>query len=370
MTQVRLSQVSKAYGKHAKGPLAVEKVSFEVNDGEFFIMLGPSGCGKTSTLRMIAGLEDITGGDIYLDGKRVNALSPGQRNLAMAFEAYALYPPLDVYENLAYGLRANRVPAREIDKRVHEIVDLLEMDAILKTHPRELSGGQQQLVSLARSLVRGAPLLLLDEPLSHLEPARRFRVRTAVRDFTTKEKMTVIYVTHDQVEATALADRIAVMSMGHLQQVGTPTELWDAPVNRFVAGFIGEPSMNFLKADVFHNKELLSPLAKADSSSSTIDETLFGIRPQDVYIVDQESTPDMPVMDGLVSSMQWLGHESQLFCTVDSLPVIVVLPPNVPMNFTPNQPVRLAAQTQHIHLFHTDGARLAQMQRGVESRTM
>jgi len=209
MTHVRLSQVSKAYGKKidAKSPLAVENVSFEVKDGEFFVMLGPSGCGKTSTLRMIAGLEEITAGEIYLDGKRVNTLSPGQRNLAMAFEAYALYPPLNVYENLAYGLRARRVPQREIDQRVQEIADLLEMDAMLKRQPRELSGGQQQLVSLARALVRGAPLLLLDEPLSHLEPARRFRVRTAVREFTTKAGMTVIYVTHDQVEATALEHR-------------------------------------------------------------------------------------------------------------------------------------------------------------------
>lgn len=366
MTQVRLSQVSKAYGKNvgAKSPLAVEKVSFEVNDGEFFIMLGPSGCGKTSTLRMIAGLEGITSGDIYLDGKRVNTLTPGQRNLAMAFEAYALYPPLNVYENLAYGLRARHIPAREIDKRVHEITDLLEMEALLKTHPRELSGGQQQLVSLARALVRGAPLLLLDEPLSHLEPARRFRVRTAVRDFTTKEKMTVIYVTHDQVEATALADRIAVMSMGHLQQVGTPTELWNTPVNKFVAGFIGEPSMNFLKAGAFHNDGLLSTVKNAASSATATGETLVGIRPQDVRIVNEASTPDMPVMDGTVSSMQWLGHESQLFCTVDSVPVIVVLPPNVPMNFHPNTPIRLGTQIQHMHVFDANGVRVEQMQRG------
>ena len=364
MTRVRLSQVSKAYGKNAKGPLAVEKVSFEVNDGEFFIMLGPSGCGKTSTLRMIAGLEDITAGDIYLDDKRVNTLTPGQRNLAMAFEAYALYPPLNVYENLAYGLRARRVSSREIDKRVHEITDLLEMEALLKTLPRELSGGQQ--------LVRGTPLLLLDEPLSHLEPARRFRVRTAVRDFTTREKMTVIYVTHDQVEATALADRIAVMSVGHLRQVGTPTELWNTPTTKFVAGFIGEPSMNFLHTSAFRNRDVLVSLqsASAASSSSTTDETLIGIRPQDMHIVTEANASDIPVMDGVVSSMQWLGHESQLFCTVDSVPVIVVLPPNVPMNFKPDTPIQLSASIRHMHLFDAEGMRVVQVQRGMEPRTV
>lgn len=372
MTQVRLSQVSKAYGKkiRANSPLAVDKVSFEVNSGEFFIMLGPSGCGKTSTLRMIAGLEDITGGEIYLAGKLVNKLSPGQRNLAMAFEAYALYPPLNVYENLAYGLRARHVPVHEIDTRVHEIAALLEMEGTLKTHPRELSGGQQQLVSLARALVRGAPLLLLDEPLSHLEPARRFRVRTAVRDFTTKMKMTVIYVTHDQVEATALADRIAVMSVGHLQQVGTPTELWNTPTSKFVAGFIGEPSMNFLNIGAFRNKELLSAFKTANTNSSlaVTDDTVVGIRPQDIRIVDDTNARDMAVVDGVISNMQWLGHESQLYCMVNSVPVIIVLPPNVPMNFQANKPIRLGTQVEHMHLFNAHGVRVEQAQTGVESR--
>ncbi len=372
MTQVRLSQVSKAYGKKISpnSPLAVDNVSFQVNSGEFFIMLGPSGCGKTSTLRMIAGLESITAGEIYLDDKLVNKLSPGQRNLAMAFEAYALYPPLNVYENLAYGLRARRMPTREIDKRVQEIAALLEMEAMLKTHPRELSGGQQQLVSLARALVRGAPLLLLDEPLSHLEPARRFRVRTAVRDFTTREGMTVIYVTHDQVEATALADRIAVMSVGHLQQVGTPTELWSLPTNRFVAGFIGEPSMNFLNIGAFRNKTLLSAFKATNTSSSmnVTDDTLVGIRPQDIRIVDETISSDMAVVDGVVSNMQWLGHESQLYCMVDSVPVITVLPPNVSLNFRTNAPIQLGTDIQHLHLFDANGVRVEQVQRGVESQ--
>ena len=370
MTQVRLSQVSKAYGKKitTNTPLAVDKVSFEVNSGEFFIMLGPSGCGKTSTLRMIAGLEDITAGEIYLDDKLVNKLTPGQRNLAMAFEAYALYPPLNVYENLAYGLRARRVPNREIDARVNEVAELLEMEATLRIHPRELSGGQQQLVSLARALVRGAPLLLLDEPLSHLEPARRFRVRTAVRDFTTKRKMTVIYVTHDQVEATALADRIAVMSVGHLQQVGTPTELWNTPTTKFVAGFIGEPSMNFLNLGAFHNRELLSTFKTANTNSSLAvnDETVVGVRPQDLRIVDEAQALNMAVVDGVISNMQWLGHESQLYCMVDSVPVITVLPPNVPMNFQADKPIRLGTQVEHMHLFDTDGMRVEQAQAGIE----
>ena len=358
MTQVRLSQVSKAYGTHAESPLAVDKVSFEVKSGEFFVILGPSGCGKTSTLRMIAGLEEISGGEIFLDDRPVNQVSPGQRNLAMAFEAYALYPPLNVYENLAYGLRARHVPGREIDTRVREVASLLEMEENLELHPRQLSGGQQQLVSLARALVRGAPLLLLDEPLSHLEPARRFRVRTALKDFTMRAGMTVIYVTHDQVEATALANRVAVMSMGHLQQVGTPTELWSTPANKFVAGFIGEPPMNFLDFATFNKHE---ELAHSNTSMSTgKSDAQVGVRPQDLHIVNGADLPDTLTLDGITSSMQWLGHETHLFCDVAATPITIVLPPNEQANFQPGTQVRFGTQLQNIHFFNKEGVRVTE----------
>ena len=358
MTHVQLSQVSKSYAQRGRmeGPQAVDKISFEVQSGEFFVILGPSGCGKTTTLRMIAGLEQITSGEIFLDEKRVNTLTPGQRNLAMAFEAYALYPPLNVYENLAYGLRARHTPSKEIDQRVREIAGLLEMEDTLRARPRELSGGQQQLVSLARALVRGAPLLLLDEPLSHLEPARRFRVRTAIKDFTARARMTVIYVTHDQVEATALADRIAVMSMGHLQQVGTPTELWNTPVNSFVAGFIGEPPMNFLAVDAFRNKELVAAQWEGEQGAGI----RVGVRPQDLHLLEERAAPASLLLDGVVSNLQWLGHESQLFCDIAATPIIAVLSPDTQESFQPGQTVQLGVPMQNIHLFDEQGALVEQ----------
>jgi multiple sugar transport system ATP-binding protein len=374
MTHVRLSHVSKAYGKHAGAgdAKAVEDLSLDIRSSEFFIFLGPSGCGKTSTLRMIAGLETITEGTITLDERVVNRVAPGQRNLGMAFESYALYPPLSVYENLAYGLKARRIPAREIDQRVREVTELLEMEGILQQYPRQLSGGQQQLVSLARALVRSAPLLLLDEPLSHLEPARRFRVRTAVKDFTTRAGMTVIYVTHDQVEATALADHIAVMSMGHLQQVGTPAELWSSPTNRFVAGFIGEPPMNFFSIDAFSDgreKVFAGSERSGARSYSSSEEITVGVRPQDLFVVEGAISSDMLVLDSVVHAVQWLGHEIQLFCQVASAPVIIVLPPATQTNFPLGTPLKLGMSIHNIHLFDAQGAHLDQAQKSMESRS-
>ena len=361
MTHVRLSHVSKAYGKHISDAKAVDDLSLDIQSGEFFIFLGPSGCGKTSTLRMIAGLESITGGDIALDERVVNRVAPGQRNLGMAFESYALYPPLTVYENLAYGLRAQRIPKHDIDQRVGEVTQLLEMEDILQQYPRQLSGGQQQLVSLARSLVRSAPLLLLDEPLSHLEPARRFRVRTAVKEFTTRAGMTVIYVTHDQVEATALASRIAVMSIGHLQQVGTPNELWSNPTNKFVAGFIGEPSMNIFSADAFSSREdtTYNGSERKIGPYMLSEETVVGVRPQDLFVIEDGETvaADTLVVDSVVHTVQWLGHEIQLYCTVASTPVIIVLPPTTQTNFPAGTALKLGMSIHNIHLFDEQGVR-------------
>jgi multiple sugar transport system ATP-binding protein len=371
MIQVRVSRVSKIYGKVQPDSVkAVDDISLEIHPGEFFIFLGPSGCGKTTTLRMIAGLEQPTEGEIYLGNRLVNTVPPGQRNLAMAFEAYALYPPLNVYDNLAYGLQARGVSKKEIDQRVREICQLLEMEEILDRFPRNLSGGQQQLVSLARALVRGAPLLLLDEPLSHLEPARRFRVRTALKEFVTQGGMTTIYVTHDQVEAIALADRIAVMKRAVLQQVGTPAELWNEPVNKFVAGFIGEPPMNFMSSDFYDDRALLPPsiasIATLESAGAEI-----GIRPQSLRIVDDtvESSPETFVFNAVVHTEQWLGHESQLFCRIGTTPIIVTLPPEAPLDLEAESRVRLAAPREKVYLFQEDGSRIKPRQKIAKTRS-
>jgi len=252
MSTVEAKHVWKIYGEDVE---AVKDASFRCENEEFVAILGPSGCGKSSTLRMLAGLEDITRGEMLFDGKVVNDLSPRDRNVALAFESYALYPPLSVYENIAFPLHARGLDKNEIRSKVQDIVDALELSDVLKRKPGKLSGGQQQRVSLARALVRDPSVLLLDEPLSHMDQRVRTVIRARIRRIHDELSTTTIYVTHDQEEAVALADKIIVMDMGTIQQVGTADDLYNYPVNQFVAGFIGEPSMNFLKGKVeSHNR--------------------------------------------------------------------------------------------------------------------
>lgn len=242
MSVLRLENVWKRYGEVE----AVKNVSLQCEEGEFLSLLGPSGCGKTSTLRMIAGLEKITSGNIYIKGRLVNNLKPGERNIAMAFENYALYPTLIVYENIAFPLRAKRLSEGDIKKRVSWLAELLEIEDILDSKPKELSGGQQQRISLARALVKDAEIHLMDEPISHLDADMRRRMRRGLKRLHHTTEMNVVYVTHDQLEAMSMADRIAVMNNGIICQMGTPTEIFNHPQDEFVAGFIGSPPMNFL----------------------------------------------------------------------------------------------------------------------------
>lgn len=243
MAAVKLEKLWKKYGKVE----AVRGISLDIADGEFMSFLGPSGCGKSSTMRMIAGLEEITSGNIYFDGELVNKVRPRDRKVAMAFETYALYPTLSVYENLAFPLRASRWSNTEVDKRVREIASILEITELLERKPAHLSGGQQQLVGLARALVRAPRVFLMDEPISHLDTRQRGRMRAYLKRLHIELGYTMIYVTHDQEEAMALADRVAVMDQGLIRQVGTPEEIFHNPADTFVAGFVGEPPMNFLE---------------------------------------------------------------------------------------------------------------------------
>ena len=245
MAILRLEHVWKRYGI-AEVVEAVKDVSLECAEGEFLSFLGPSGCGKTSTLRMIAGLEKISDGKIYIQDRMVNHLKPGERNIAMAFENYALYPPLTVYENIAFPLRAQKLSAAEIKKRILWIAELFQIEDILTVKPRALSGGQQQRISLARALVKDAVIHLMDEPISHLDADMRRRMRGELKRLHQTKGMTVVYVTHDQLEAMSMADRIAVMNNGIIRQLGTPTEIFNHPQDEFVASFIGSPPMNFL----------------------------------------------------------------------------------------------------------------------------
>ena len=251
MASLTLDHVSKLYEqKGLPATLAVKDVSMRINDGEIIGLVGSSGCGKTSTLRMIAGFESISEGTIRIGERPINNLKAAERNVAMAFEGYALYPPLRVSDNIAFSLLRNKMPKTRADAKVKMVAELLEITNILDLYPPTLSGGQQQRVSLARALVRAADVFLLDEPMSQLEPHLRAKLRARIKDYLIQNKMTSVFVTHDQTEAMALADRIAVMSEGVLQQFGSPVDLKERPSNLFVAGFIGEPPMNLLKAQV------------------------------------------------------------------------------------------------------------------------
>jgi multiple sugar transport system ATP-binding protein len=244
VAKITLENVSKTYGNRVE---AVRSINFEVNDGEFVALLGPSGCGKSSTMRMIAGLEEITKGTIYFDSKPVNLLRPRDRKVAMAFETYALYPTLTVYENLAFPLRSAGWEKEKVDAKVQEYSQLLELTRLLDRVPGDLSGGQAQRVGLARALVREPACFLLDEPISHLDTRQRHRMRQIIKRLHLEKGFTMIYVTHDQEEAMAMADRIVVMHEGVIRQIGTPSEIYRDPADEFVAGFVGEPPMNFLE---------------------------------------------------------------------------------------------------------------------------
>lgn len=244
MAKVMLEQVYKNYGGAED---AVKGASFTCEDGEFLVLLGPSGCGKTTTLRMITGLETITKGTISIGDRVVNNLNPQQRNVAMAFETYALYPPLTVYQNIAFPLQVMKLSRNDIDTHVREVAKALSITDILDMMPDGLAGGQKQRVSLARALVREPTVFLMDEPLSHVDADVRYRARAEIKHIQAVTSATVIYVTHDQIEAVALADRVVVMDLGVIQQIGSPTDLYYRPANLFVAGFIGEPAMNLIR---------------------------------------------------------------------------------------------------------------------------
>ena len=242
MAQLRLEEVTKVFGK----VVAVKNFSLDVRDGEFIILVGPSGCGKTTTLRSIAGLEEVTSGEIYIGDRLVNDVPPKNRDIAMVFQNYALYPHMDVYRNMSFGLRLRKVPKNEIDKIVKRTAELLGIRELLDRKPKELSGGQRQRVALGRAIVRNPKVFLFDEPLSNLDAKLRIAMRAELLDLHQRLKTTTIYVTHDQLEAMTMGDRIVVMNEGLIQQVDDPQKVYDHPVNKYVAGFIGSPSMNFI----------------------------------------------------------------------------------------------------------------------------
>lgn len=247
MARVELNKVSKVYNE---GTYAVDSASIVINDEEFVVFVGPSGCGKSTTLRMIAGLEEISKGDLYIDDKRVNDVEPKDRNIAMVFQNYALYPHMSVYENMAFALKIRKMNKKEIDKKIRSTAKILDIENLLQRKPKALSGGQRQRVAVGRAIVRDPKVFLFDEPLSNLDAKLRVQMRAEISNLHKKLKATMIYVTHDQVEAMTMGDKIVVMKDGIVQQIGSPLQLYHHPANKFVAGFIGTPLMNFLQVKV------------------------------------------------------------------------------------------------------------------------
>lgn len=331
MASLTLDHVSKRYAATKRGqtaPLAVNDVNLAVKDGEIIGLLGSSGCGKTSTLRMIAGFEDITEGSIRIGDKVVNRLKAAERNVAMAFEGYALYPPLTVGQNIAFSLLRQKVPKDQARQRVQRVAELLEITNLLELYPPLLSGGQQQRVSLARALVRDADLYLLDEPMSQLEPQLRAKLRARIKEHLIERKMTSVFVTHDQTEAVALADRIAVMSDGVLQQFGSPDDLKERPANLFVAGFIGEPPMNFFRCQVAAGDGGLKLAVRGDDGRDLLRVGLpptarwdgfqigqalqLGLRPHRIRVGSASAGSLTEGVSATVVSNHWLGDQSHL----------------------------------------------------------
>ncbi len=335
MAEVKLENVSKVYPNNV---VAVKDATFEVKDGEFMVLLGPSGCGKTTTLRMIAGLEDVTSGYIYIDNKIVNDIPPKDRDIAMVFQNYALYPHMTVYENMAFGLKLRKYPKSEIDKRVKEAARILNIEHLLDRKPKELSGGQRQRVAVGRAIVRNPKVFLFDEPLSNLDAKFRVQMRTEISKLHQKLGATMIYVTHDQVEAMTMGDRIVVMKDGIIQQIDTPLNLYNFPQNKFVAGFIGSPSMNFLEGKIIHEDglkfiennnglRLSIPQEYHDKLKNYVGkDVILGIRPEHIYDPVYTQVPSGEKVNVFVDVVEPMGNEIYLYFATATAQCVARIP--------------------------------------------
>jgi multiple sugar transport system ATP-binding protein len=361
MASLSLKNISKTY---PSGVVAVRDFNLEVADREFIIFVGPSGCGKSTTLRMIAGLEEITQGELWIGDKLMNDVEPKDRDIAMVFQNYALYPHMSVYDNMAFGLKLRKVPKDQIDKLVHEAAKILSIEPLLDRKPKALSGGQRQRVAMGRAIVRKPKVFLMDEPLSNLDAKLRVQMRIEISKLHQRLQTTIIYVTHDQTEAMTLGTRIVVMKDGLIQQVDTPQNLYDRPQNLFVAGFMGSPQMNFIDATiekrgsdvyaVFGSNALKLPEAKAKKvvEGGYVDKTVvIGIRPEDIH--DEEmfisNSPDS-VIEATVRVYELLGAEVFLYFTVDET-IDITARVNPRTTARPNDTLKIAFDMSKLHVF-------------------
>jgi multiple sugar transport system ATP-binding protein len=353
---VIIKGVEKSFGRTK----VLKGVHLEISNGEFVILLGPSGCGKTTLLRIIAGLELSDAGEVWMGGRRADALEPKERNVAMVFQSYALYPHMNVYNNQSFSLRLRRMPRDQIRSRVMEVAGILGLEQLLNRYPRELSGGQRQRVSMGRAIVRSPQVFLFDEPLSNLDAQLRVHMRGEIKDLHHRLGTTSIYVTHDQVEAMTMGDRIVVMNQGIVEQIGSPLEVFDAPRNLFVASFVGSPAMNFIKgqlnadqgiAAVRAAENLIIPLNVAAAKYSGR-EVIIGVRPHHLR-VDPKGALQAHVKD-----VQPTGVETILLCQLASEEVLVETRERVLVS--PGQDIRLSIDQSNVHLFDgQNGERLA-----------
>jgi multiple sugar transport system ATP-binding protein len=329
MATVTYDHVTKAY---ADGTTAVKDLDLLIKDGEFLVLVGPSGCGKTTALRCLAGLEEITAGQIKIDARVVNRVPSKDRNIAMVFQSYALYPHMTVYDNLAFGLKLLKTPKKEIRRRVEEAAKILNLENLLDRKPRALSGGQRQRVALGRAIVREPAAFLMDEPLSNLDAKLRVQTRAEILRLQRRLETTTIYVTHDQVEAMTMGDRIAVMNLGVLQQIGSPPELYDHPVNVFVAAFIGSPAMNFATAKAEGDTlklggtklELTGRAAKAAAQNHGRD-LLIGFRPEDL-VLDGMGSSNGVQLPAQIDVVEYLGHEELIHAQSEGHEIVALVP--------------------------------------------
>ena len=353
------------YKTYPGGVTAVSDFNLEIADKEFIIFVGPSGCGKSTTLRMIAGLEEITQGELYIDDKLVNDVAPKDRDIAMVFQNYALYPHMTVFENMAFGLKLRKTPKAEIKRRVQEAAEILDIAHLLDRKPKALSGGQRQRVALGRAIVREPKVFLMDEPLSNLDAKLRVQMRTEIGKLHKKLQTTFIYVTHDQTEAMTMASRIVVMKDGIVQQVASPQTLYDAPVNMFVAGFIGSPQMNFVEAEVseegnaialsFAGQKVVLPEGKAAKFDKSYvgKKVVFGIRPEDMY--DDEAyiaSAANCTLDASVEITEMMGADTYLYLDVDGNKFTARVNPR--STTKADDRIKIALDGNKIHIFDKD----------------
>jgi multiple sugar transport system ATP-binding protein len=355
MADVALRNVVKRYDEVE----AVRDINLEIPDKEFLVLVGPSGCGKSTTLRMIAGLEEVSSGDVLIGGEKVNDVPPKDRDIAMVFQNYALYPHMTVFENMAFGLRLRRFPKAEIRERVEHAARILDITDLLQRRPKQLSGGQRQSVAMGRAIVRNPKVFLFDEPLSNLDAKLRVQMRTEIKRVHQKVKTTTVYVTHDQVEAMTLADRVVVMNAGRIEQLGTPFELYHHPRTRFVAGFIGSPTMNFMRCRLEHNGAGLK-LSVSDQLSFPVPdgrcerykphvgkELIFGLRPE--HLTEPRGAGDERCQfNATLDVVEPMGMETMVFFPVNGAEICGRVEPSAAKNS--GESMRLYANLTHMHL--------------------